>query len=163
MPMPKARKPSGTTLPYGRTTTRTCGWMATRGCGYRRASLRNRGQTRRAAGEAALLEVVLVVVLRLPERRRILDLRHDRLRAARLDALARCLRRGALGVVVDEDHGAVLIADVRPLPVQLGRVVLGPERREERLVRDHVLVVGHLDDLGVTGVRVADLLVGRAV
>src|SRR5262249_6962939 len=57
------------------------------------------------------------------------------------------------------DHRAVLIADVRALPVQLRRIVLVPEGREERLVRDDILVVGDLDDLGVAGVVVADLLV----
>src|SRR5579885_2416543 len=128
MPIPNARKPSGTTLPYGRTVTRTCGWIAIRGAGCRGPRLRNRGCEARGAGcEPALLEVLLVVVLGLPERLGVLDLRHDRLRQPGLDAVARGFGGRALLLVVHEDRGAVLLADVGSLAVQLRRVVLRPE------------------------------------
>src|SRR4051794_22619392 len=82
IPIPNAKKPSGIDDPYGRTTTRTCGCTPTgtwRARGVRcETSLGNRCEARCAAREAALLEVLLVVVLRLPEGRRIFDLRHDR-------------------------------------------------------------------------------------
>ena len=56
---------------------------------------------------------------------------------------------------------AVLVADVRALPVQLRRVVLGEEDGEQLLVGDALRVVGDLDDLGVARAVAADLLVGR--
>src|SRR5437868_5233581 len=46
MPMPNAKNPSGTAEPYGRTTTRTCGWMLTAGASCRFVGLRNRGAPR---------------------------------------------------------------------------------------------------------------------
>src|SRR5213080_3998099 len=100
MPIPNAKKPSGTVEPYGRTKTRTCGWMvaAIAGASCRPTWLRNRGsgEPRRAAREPTLLEVALVVVLRLPERRSILDLRHDRARQPLLHLRARGLGGGTL-------------------------------------------------------------------
>src|SRR4051812_36338552 len=93
--------------------------------------LTNRREPRGAAGEAALLEVLLVVVLGLPERLGVLDLRHDRPRDARLDAVTGRFRRRSLCVVMDEDRRPVLVADIRPLAVQLRRIVLGPERGEQ--------------------------------
>ena len=56
--------------------------------GNSRAVLGDAGEAGRAAREAALLEVLLVVVLGLPERRRVLDLRRDRPADARLNLLA---------------------------------------------------------------------------
>src|SRR5579884_3628717 len=42
IPSPKTRKPSGTTLPYGRTTTRTCGGTAIAGAGTASAAVETR-------------------------------------------------------------------------------------------------------------------------
>src|SRR5881398_1349112 len=86
--------------------------------------LRHAGQAGGAAREAALLEVLLVVVLGLPERRRVLDRRRHRTGEPLLDACARRLCGGALLRVVNEDDRPVLGADVRPLAVDLRRVVL---------------------------------------
>src|SRR3954452_7272373 len=118
-------------------------------------------EPRRAGRAAALLEVLLVVVLRLVELLRVLDLRDDRFAVVRLLGVARGLRRGALLVVVDEDDAAVIVSDVPALAVQLRRVVLAPEDAEQVVVRDLRGVVGDLDDLGVArGVR-AHVLVRR--
>src|SRR6266540_285125 len=117
----------------------------------------------RAGRATALLEVLLVVVLRLVERLRWLDLRDDRSSPARL--LVRLRTEGCLPllVVVDEDDGAVVVADVPTLAVQLRRIVLAPEHVEQLLVRHPPGVVGHLDDLGVSGRVRADVLVGRVL
>src|SRR5438045_1870391 len=88
----------------------------------------------RAARAAALLQVLLVVVLRHVERPRRLELGHDRMRVPRLLLCLRAHRHLLLLFVVEEDHGAVLVADVVALAIQLGRVVLGPEDAEQLLV-----------------------------
>src|SRR5512133_4268081 len=95
------------------------------------------GERRRAARAAALLEVLLVVVLGDVERLRGLDHGHDRLAVAAgsVELGLRALGGGALALVLVEDDGAVLVADVPALPVQLRRVVLAPEGVEQLLVR----------------------------
>src|SRR5438477_290545 len=65
--------------------------------------------------------------------------------------------------IMEEDHRAVLVADVPTLSVQLGRVVLVPEDVQELLVRDLLGVVRDLDHLRVSGRVRADVLVGRIV
>ena len=69
-------------------------------------------------------------------------------------------RRLLLVAVVEEDRGAVLVADVRALPVPLRRVVRAEEVGEELLVADHVRVELEAYRLGVTGPVRADVLVG---
>ena len=69
----------------------------------------------------------------------------------------------ALLVVVVEDGGAVLRADVVALPVERRRVVGLPEDFQQVVECDFVGVVGDLDDLGVAGAAGADLFVGRVV
>ena len=104
-----------------------------------------------------------MVVLRLEEGLRGLDQRHDRRLPVRL--LLRLAARGGLALilVVEEDHRAVLVADVPTLAVELRRIVLAPEHVEQLLVRDLVRVVRHLYDLGVTGRVRADVLVRRVL
>jgi hypothetical protein len=61
-----------------------------------------------------------------------------------------------------EDRRPVLRADIRPLAVQLGRVVRDREEDLQQLpIADLLWVEGHLDGLGVPGVAVADELVLR--
>src|SRR5439155_11706513 len=64
---------------------------------------------------------------------------------------------------VREDRRAVLVADVRPLPVQLGRVVEVPEELEQITVGDLLVVEDDLDGLGVTRRVTAHLWIRRAV
>src|SRR6266550_6895768 len=52
--MPNAKKPSGIAEPYGRTTTRTCGWMLTQ---VRVASLPVTKRRRAAPSALCLLEL----------------------------------------------------------------------------------------------------------
>src|SRR4051812_9504624 len=102
-----------------------------------------------AARAAALLEVLLVVVLGLPEGRSGLDLRLDLPRPAELGLgrrLARARRRLLLGRV-EEDRRAVLRADVESLAIPRTRVVLAPEDVEDILVGDDGRVEGDLDRL----------------
>src|SRR2546423_11014039 len=75
----------------------------------------------------------------------------------------RAERRLLLFGIVEEDHRAVLVADVPALTVELGRVVLAPEDVEQLLVGDLLRVVGDLDDLGMAGRVRADVLVGRVL
>src|SRR5262249_19150196 len=112
---------------------------------------------------APRLQVVLVVGLGGPELGRGRDLGDDRAREPRLGRLLRCLRLGLLLGRVEEDRRAVLIADVRALPVELRRVVQLPERVQQ-LVVGHLLGV-ELDEhgLGVAGRVAADLLIRRWV
>src|SRR5207248_11642537 len=148
-----------------RTSRSTSGsWIPTRSGRATRRSLRDRlAQLDRAARAAALLEVLLVVVLGRPERLGGNDLRHDRLAVPRLLALARRLGGRPLLLVVEEHHRAVLVADVPALTVALRRGVLAPEDVEQRVGRDALGVIRHLDDLRVTRRVRADVLVGRLV
>ena len=98
-------------------------------------------QRRSAARPAALLEVLLVIVLGLVERLRGLDLRHDRRAPVPLLSRLRLHSSLVLLLVVEEDRGAVVVADVPALAIQLGRVVLRPEDVEQLLVRDALGVV----------------------
>jgi hypothetical protein len=68
---------------------------------------------------------------------------------------------GSLRIAVEEDHRAVLGADIGALPVDLGRVVDLPVDPQEIPERDPLRVEGHLTDLGVAGGARADLLVSR--
>src|SRR5205085_3634555 len=117
----------------------------------------------RAARAAPLLQVLLVVVLGRVERLCRLDHRDDGLAIVRLLLRLRSRRDLLLLGIVEEDHRAVLVADVPALAVELGRVVLGPEDLEQLLVRDLLRVVGDLDDLRVAGRVGADVLVGRVL
>jgi hypothetical protein len=73
----------------------------------------------------------------------------------------RRLRETTLLRVVHEDRRAVLVAAVAELPIDDGRIDVDPEDVEQLLVRDLLRVVDDLDGLGVAGVVVGDLLVGR--
>src|SRR6185437_15724822 len=113
----------------------------------------------------ALLEVLLVVLLRAPERARGGDLGHDRTGkpAAAVERLLRTPRRRLLGRIQIEDRGAVLAANVRTLAVDRRGVVILPEHLQQS-VETHLRGIElDLHHLGVAGAVGTDLLVGRVV
>ncbi len=106
-----------------------------------------------AARAAVFLEVSLVVFLGAPEGGRRLDHGCDGT-PERTGGLESLLGLDGLLLLlgrVEEDHRAVLVADVGALAVDLGRVVHLPEGLEQGLVGDSGRVVLHLHHLGVTG------------
>src|SRR3954468_13139027 len=111
-------------------------------------------------GPAVLLVILLVVFLGAEELRGRDDLSDDRAAepAGGLEPRDRGLGGVALAVVVEEDHRSILVADVRPLSVQGGRVVDVPEHFEQPLVGDLRRVIFHPDDLRVSGPGGADVL-----
>src|SRR3954463_10417307 len=95
--------------------------------------------------------------------RRRLDESDDRiLEAAALSEtrLGSFGRRFLLGRMV-ENHGPILVADVRALAIQCGRVVIRPKDVEELLVTDDTGIVFDFDYLGVTGGVAANVFVSR--
>src|SRR5690606_2801492 len=129
--------------------------------GYARVRLPRVGDVARAAG---LGDVILVVVLGRPERPGRLDLRDD-LALPVAPGLAQLvdvrLGLALLGGAGGPDAGAVLLADVGALAVALRGVVHLEERFQQAAIADLARVVHDLHGLGVAGVVVADLLVGR--
>src|SRR4051794_34231952 len=109
------------------------------------------------------LQIILMVVLRGPELGVVDDLRRDRPRPLLLRALDGFLGRLALLVVVYEDRGAVLRADVVPLPVRRGRIVQAEEEVEDVVVGDLRRVEDDLDGLGVAGAAGLHVFVARAL
>ena len=131
-------------------------------CPQGEACARRRSTLDMAGGEAALLQVLLVVILGLVEAAGGRDLGDDRAAEAAfvLQRLLRCLGGGLLLRRLEEDRAAVLLADVGALAIQRRRVVVLPEDGEQRVVADDGRVVLDLDDFGVAGVPIADVLVG---
>jgi uncharacterized membrane protein (UPF0127 family) len=64
---------------------------------------------------------------------------------------------------MEEDGGAVLVADVRSLPVQRGRVVIIPEDFEQVVIADDLGSEGDLDHFGVAGTIRADIFIGGVI
>jgi uncharacterized membrane protein (UPF0127 family) len=64
---------------------------------------------------------------------------------------------------MEEDRGAVLVADVRSLAVQRGRVVIIPEDFEQVVITDDLGIEGDLDHFGVAGAIRADVFIGGMV
>src|SRR5881409_3823061 len=60
-----------------------------------------------------------------------------------------------------EDRAPVLVTDVWSLPVDLGRIMHGPEHFEELIERNALRVERHLRGLGMAGGVRADLLICR--
>src|ERR1700677_2091156 len=111
---------------------------------------------------AALREVLLVIFLRAIKFRRGNDLRDDW--ATEIPRLLE-LRLGRLGFGfllrrVVEDNRPVLIANIRPLPVHRGRVVILEKNFEQLLVADLGRIVFDVHHLRMAGPVRADLLVG---
>src|SRR5687767_9604356 len=116
-----------------------------------------------AARQSALLEVALVVIFGGIKGRRSGYLRDDwpSQLSARLESRLRCFRcRFLLGTVV-EDRRAVLGANVRPLPVQCGGIMVFPEHIEQPVVGDLSGIVLDLHHFGMTGPPGAYILISR--
>src|SRR4051812_31146051 len=62
-----------------------------------------------------------------------------------------------------KDHGAVLIADVGPLAIQRGWIVVRPENVEELIVTDNCRIEFHFHHFGVSGRVTTNTFVGRVL
>src|SRR5205814_7496270 len=128
----------------------------------RKAKRRSVAQIVAAVPAGVLLEILLMIVLGGPELAGGDDLGHDRavpLARAR-DALLHALGDLPLLVVVIEDGGAVLRADVVVLAVHRRGVVHAEKVAEQLLVAALRRIEDHLDGLGVTGVAAAHVAIG---
>ena len=118
------------------------------------------------AGLAALLEVLLVIVLRRVESGRRRDLGYDRLPARFLPRLERRGCGRLLAGIIEEDRRPVLAAQIPTLTVECCRVVIGPEDIQKLLIGHLCRVKVDLDGLGMTGIPATDLpvrgVLGRA-
>ena len=115
-----------------------------------------------AVGSAGIArEVILVVLLGGVEALQRYDLGDDGPPEPRLRRVARCLGAALLGVVVGQDDGPVLRADVVTLAVARGGIVSAPEQVEDLGVAHQPGVEGDLDHLRMAGAPAADCLVGR--
>src|SRR6266480_1474207 len=113
------------------------------------------------AGESALLQILLVIILCLIEPRRRRNLRDD-WPAIPAAALALFLRRfgcGLLIVVVIKNRRAVLLTDIRSLSVERRRIVILPENRKQIVIAESLRIVANLDDFGMTGSPAANVLI----
>src|SRR5882672_1533224 len=110
-----------------------------------------------------LLVVVLVVFLGRVELCRCDDLGDDRLRERLRFLECRPGRFGSapLRVVVDEDRGSVLRADVAELPVFHGRINRVPEVLQQALVRDALRIELDLYRLSVASKAGGNVVIGR--
>src|SRR5262245_23892039 len=113
------------------------------------------GAAEPAVAARVLVQVLLVVVLREVEGRRLADLGGDRAEAGLAErarvGVARRLGRLALRLAVGVDGRAVLGADVVALAHALRGVVALPEDLQQRVVRDSRRIEHHLHHLGVPG------------
>src|SRR5687768_1173172 len=131
----------------------------------RRSKRRRAERSDVAAGEAALLEIALMVLLGAPERLCGDDLGDDGPRPAAAGVPSRPgpLRGGALRVVVHEDRRAVLRAHVGALAVERGRVVARKEDVEQPVVAHPRGIERHLHHFRMAGLVAADIFVRRVV
>src|SRR5579863_4238224 len=113
--------------------------------------------------QAALFQVLLMILLGGPERGRGLDLRDDRPRKMALRSVARGFRLSLLLGRMLENRGPVLAAIIRSLPSQRGGVAIGPELFQQIVIADDVWIEGHFHVLGVPGAVRAHLLICRMV
>jgi len=97
-----------------------------------------------------LLEVALVVVLGVIERRGGDDLGDDRPGQDLLVLITGGDRQSLLLGVVNEDRRPVLTAEIPPLPVTGRRVVNRPERPQQLVVGDDRRVKPDVNRLGMT-------------
>src|ERR1051325_7484697 len=104
-----------------------------------------------------------MILLGGKEHRERLELRHDRIveDVLGLELADHLFRDAALVIVVIEDSGAILRADVAALTIERGRIVNREKDAEQLAVRNLRGVVGHLHRLGVAGRSGADGLVAR--
>ena len=97
------------------------------------------------------------------KRRGRFDLRHNRLleAAALIQAGLRLFRRRVLFGGVIKNHRTILVADIGPLTIQGGRIVIRPEDIQELIVTNDRRIELHLHDFGMPGAVSTHLLVGR--
>src|SRR5580693_9879159 len=121
------------------------------GRGWNMRGLAGGARRQRAMGQAALFEVLLVIVLGAVERPGGGDLGHHRLAMAAggFELRLRRARGLLLGGIEEEDRGAVLGPPVRTLAVELGGVVVVPEGLEQLIVGDPGGIEPNLDGLGM--------------
>jgi len=110
---------------------------------------------------ARALGILLVVALGLVEGPNGSDLGGDRAVEGLLLGLLGCARGGGLLGVESKHDAPVTIADVRALPIALGRIVDLPEDVQQLLVRETRGVVLDEHRLGVTGRVRAHFFVAR--
>lgn len=109
---------------------------------------------------AGLVVVTLVVILCLIKSSERFDRRCDGLGVLLLTLVSDPLRNQPLCIVVIENYGAVLIADVGSLSIDLRGVVEAEEGVHDLVVTDLGGVECDLNDFGMSRVAVADLFVG---
>src|ERR1700683_4376647 len=102
-----------------------------------------------ALREAALFEVLLMILLCSPELGRRDNLRDDGPLETALDGVARGARFGFLFRRMKENHRTVLRADVRTLAILSGRIMVVPESFEQIVVADDRGVESDLHDFSV--------------
>src|SRR6266487_5602347 len=118
-----------------------------------------------AVCHSPFLEVLLVIILCLPELRGRRDLGDDlpRVFARPLKLLLRSSRGGLFVRVAKEDHRSILRANVGTLAIERGRIVNLPEHIEQLIIRHLRRVVGHFNALSVSGSARADIRIGRVI
>ena len=111
------------------------------------------------------VEVLLVVGLRLVERRGAGDLGDDGIapELLRRELLDHRLRRLPLRVALAENDRPILGSHVVALAIRRGRVVDREEHGEEIAEREHGGIEGHPHDFRVSGAPGAHFVVGRAL
>jgi uncharacterized membrane protein (UPF0127 family) len=101
-----------------------------------------------------------MVFLGAPEGLGRRDLCDDGAGESRLRSITGGFRFGFLLGCVEENRGAILGADVRPLPVQRGWVVIIPEDFEQVVIADDLGIESDLDYFGVTGAIRTNVFIG---
>jgi uncharacterized membrane protein (UPF0127 family) len=91
------------------------------------------------------------------------DLGDDGPGESRLRVITRGFRFGFLLRRMEEDGRAVLVADVRPLAVQRGWVVIIPENLEQVVIADDFGIESDFDHFGVARAIGTDVFIGRVI
>src|SRR5262249_17590873 len=114
-------------------------------------------------GEAALLKILLVIVLRLIELFCGNDLHCNQLRIAvsSFESFLKCQRLNLLLKRMEEDRRAVLCTPIRPLTVDLNKIVVLPKDFQQLGIRDLGRIIVHLDSFCVAGPISADFFISR--
>ena len=111
-----------------------------------------------------LFMIALVVLFSPVKLRRRCDLCHNLPEpeyTRHLNFLLRFSRQPCLFCIMIKNHGTVIGANVRTLAVQLCRVMDRPEHIQEMFVADLYRIIHNLDDLCMTGLPGAYILVSR--
>jgi hypothetical protein len=107
-------------------------------------------KSRVAVGGAALFEIALVILLSGPERAGESNFCGDRL-AIGFQRLLGFLCRSFLFGRVEENRGAILLAEVRALAIHLSGIVDFPENVEELFIRNLGRIRSHLHYFRMAG------------